>query len=849
MLAMADVGQGGRSVTVGAGQVTVPFPKHRDEVVARRPLLALPSGLSEQEAAERRAAGQANSLPPATGRSYAVIVRENLLTFINVVLLCLALALVVLGRAPDAIVSVGVVLVNLLVSIVQELRAKHALDRIAVLTRPEASVVRDGAERRVDPTEIVMGDLLHLEAGDQIVADGVVVGGGPIDVDESLLTGESEPRPRTAGERVLAGSLCVGGGAYVRVEQVGDASLAYQLTHGARAFRRMLTPLQRQVRLIVRVLLLVAGTLGAMLAIAWIVDDQPLVESVKSAVVIVGLVPNGLFLAIATAYALGAMRLAGHGALVQQANAIESLSHVDVLCLDKTGTLTTGRLTLEQLYPLTVPEAELRQLLGTFAASVSVPNRTVEAIAAGCPGQAAQASAEVPFSSDRKWSAIRIEDQQASEWYLLGAPDVLWAALTPSQARAVSDTTTTQTTSGARLLLFARTTYPLVSAGQSAEPALPPLQAMGLVGLKDELRQDAREVLAQFAAAGVSVKLISGDHQQTVVTLAKRAGLPADARYLSGDALNDLDTGALGQLGEKVTIFGRMAPRDKERVVAALRGRGHYVAMVGDGLNDVLALKRADLAIAPRAGSQAARAVADLVLIDDSFSVLPGAFREGQRIVNGMRDILRLFLTRILYACLLIVAVAVIDMPFPLTPTHNALFTLLAVGLPTIGLAALARPAAVRPTGFWSELVRFIAPAGWTLTLTGLAVYLAFIRPDIGQPTPDQVRVGQTMLVTQSVVCGLFLVLFAAPPTRTWSGVETVRADWRVVGMVAVLLLALLATLTVPSLRVLFDLATIGPADLLLVAAIALMWAWLLRWVWRARLLERLLELPPSDVA
>jgi cation-transporting ATPase E len=611
----------------------------------------------------------------------------------------------------------------------------------------------------------------------------------------------------------------------------------------------MLTPLQRQVRLIVRVLLLVAGTLGAMLAIAWIVDDQPLVESVKSAVVIVGLVPNGLFLAIATAYALGAMRLAGHGALVQQANAIESLSHVDVLCLDKTGTLTTGRLTLEQLYPLTVPEAELHRLLGTFAAGVSVPNRTVEAITAGCRGQAGQASAEVPFSSDRKWSAIRIEHQQASEWCLLGAPDVLRSSLTPGQAKAVSDLTTTQTTSGARLVLFARTTHPLVAAGRGERPALPPLEAVGLIALRDELRQDAREVLAQFAAAGVCVKLISGDYQQTVLTLAGRAGLPADAPFLSADAFKDLDDDALGQLAEKVTIFSRMTPRDKERVVAALRGRGHYVAMIGDGLNDVLALKRADLAIAPRAGSQAARAVADLVLIDDSFSVLPGAFREGQRIVNGMRDILRLFLTRILYACLLIVAVAVIDMPFPLTPTHNALFTLLAVGLPTIGLAALARPATVRPAGWWGELVRFIAPAGWTLTLTGLTVYLAFMRPDIGQPTPDQVKVAQTMLVTQSVVCGLLLVLFAAPPTRTWSGVETVRADWRVVALVAVLLLALLATLTAPALRVLFDLATLGPTELVLAAAVALVWAWLLRWIWRARLLERLLELSPSGDA
>jgi len=343
-------------------------------------------GLTEQEAVHRRTRGLGNRLPPATGRTYRRIVRENVLTFINGVIFLLCLALLALGQWSDALVSIAVISVNVLVGVVQEIRAKRVLDRIAVLTRPKASVLRNGSEREIDPAEIVVGDVLVIRPGDQVLVDGPIVGSGRIEADESLLTGEADPISRGLGDELHSGTFDVSGTTRYMARAVGDDCLANRLTVGARAFRRVQTPLQRQIGLVVRVLLLIAGSFGVMLVAAAVIDGLPPVQIVRIAVVVAGLVPNGLFLAMAAAYAIGAVRIAGRGALVQQANAIESLSNVDVLCFDKTGTLTSGRLEVVALRAFAAGENEARRLVGGFAASVTAPNRTSRAIAAGCPG-------------------------------------------------------------------------------------------------------------------------------------------------------------------------------------------------------------------------------------------------------------------------------------------------------------------------------------------------------------------------------------------------------------------------------------------------------------------------------
>jgi len=385
---------------------------------------ALLRGLTEAEAQRRRASGQGNTAPPPTGRTYAQIVRENVLTFINIALFSLGVALALLGRVSDAIVSTLIISANVLVSVVQEMRAKRALDKIALLTRPRATVLRDGQMKDVLPEELVIGDVIKVDPGDQIVLDGSVVA-GKMQVDESQLTGESNLIPKQAGDPVFSGSFCASGSAQVVVEKIGAQSLANQITAGARAFRRARTPLQETIYVVIRVLLLIVVYLVFLLAVNSLVKGISLADSIENSALVAGLVPNGLFISISIAYALAAVRIARLGALVQQANAIESLSNVDVLCLDKTGTLTANRLQVNALHPLGATQTELEAVLGDMVASADTGNKTSEALAAVFKGQVLQTKAQVPFSSTRKWSAIAFDATERRGVYALGAPEFL----------------------------------------------------------------------------------------------------------------------------------------------------------------------------------------------------------------------------------------------------------------------------------------------------------------------------------------------------------------------------------------------------------------------------------------
>ena len=382
-------------------------------------------GLTTSEVVFRRKQGLGNVVPLNTSRTYFQIVHENVFIPVNNFMFVLGIALILLGQYTDALLSVGVVSFNILVSVVQEIRAKRTLDRIALLTRPKASVIRDGKERQVDPGELVIDDILVVRPGDQIVVDGVVVGDGRMEVDESLLTGESDLISKRTGAAVYSGSFCVTGTACYQAVQVGAKTVANKLTVGARAFRRMYTPLQHDINVFIQAILLVALFFELLLVVDALFSHFILVQSVKMAVVIFGIVPKGLILAISVAYALGAVRIIGKGALVQQANAVESLSNIDTLCLDKTGTLTTNNMVLDKIHALNIEKSELLRLLGNYIASLTTSNATSEAIGAGCSGQALKVSEEAPFSSARKWSALSFDDDALQGVYVLGAPELL----------------------------------------------------------------------------------------------------------------------------------------------------------------------------------------------------------------------------------------------------------------------------------------------------------------------------------------------------------------------------------------------------------------------------------------
>jgi cation-transporting ATPase E len=824
------------------------------EVETRQP--STPVGLSPDEVLARRARGLGNDVELVSSRSYRQIFSENVFTFVNIVLFSLGLALVALGRISDALVSVGVVLVNVVVSVVQEVRAKRILDRVALLTQPRATVLRGGELQVVDPREVVLGDVLFAAPGDQIVVDGGVLAEGRLDVDESLLTGESDRVPKREGDPVYSGSFVVAGTAYYEAQKVGNDSLANQLTTSARAFRRTYTPLQREVNLVIRVIVLLAVYIEILLVASSLVQNTGLVESVQMSVVIAGLVPNGLFLAIAVAYAMGALRIVGHGALVQQSNAIESLSHVDVLCLDKTGTLTANRLALYALEPCGGEVADLRQLIGDYAASASARNRTAEALAAACPGEPRRLREEVPFSSERRWSAVAFDDPVRRGVYVLGAPETLGPHL-----RAGADLgpqSEAWAAEGLRVVLYcaAGPDAPLYDA--AGEPCLPPsLTPLGVVAFHDELRPEARETMAGFAESGIRLKIISGDNPHTVAALARQAGLDPTASLIAGPELAALDETAFGQAAEEASIFGRITPQQKEALVRALRRRGYHVAMTGDGVNDVLALKQSSLGIAMLSGSQATRAVADIVLLNDSFAVLPHAFREGQRIRNGMQNILKLFLTRVLCVTLLILSIGVIG-GFPFAPKQASLLALFTVGIPTLALAAWARPGPSSRRGLVRSLLHFVLPAVLTMSLVGLAVYGWYLVTSYeamlgnSQALTDAevfgraVAIAQSALTTVTVLCGLLLIPFVEPPTRAWVGGNRLAGDWRPTLLALLMAAAYALILALAPLRAFFELTPLAPLDYVALVAVAAVWAYLLRFTWRHQLLDRFLSLDLS---
>jgi cation-transporting P-type ATPase E len=820
------------------------------------------SGLTEAEVAQRRSQGLGNKVPPPTGRTYAQIFRENIFTFINMVIFVLGAALVLVGRPSDALISLGVISANVLVSVVQEIRAKRTLDRIAVLTRPTALVVRDAVPHNVSPEELVVGDVLQVNPGDQIVLDGRVIGEGQMQVDESQLTGESNLVAKKSGNEVFSGSFCVNGSALYVAEKVGEQSLSNQITAGARAFRRVLTPLQNEIYLVVRIMLAIVIYIEFLLIIDALVTRANAGETIASATLVVGLVPNGLFLSITLAYALGALRIIKYGALVQQSNAIESLSNVTVLCLDKTGTLTANRLQVNAVHPIGLSEDELKRVLGAMVASAKTLNKTSEAIKQAYPAEARTLIADVPFSSARKWSAVAVEGDRMQGIYAMGAPEMLRPYLAEAGHdnsalwQSIEKQAAELTDRGLRVLLIAQHPDPRLLTDQGDESHLPDnCQPIGLISLSDELRAEAKETLRRFSAAGVQPKIISGDNPETVAALAKQAGLPDDIMLVSGLELNEMSDEQFAAAAQKATIFGRITPQQKEKLVDTLRKEGNYVAMIGDGVNDVLSLKKSNLGIAMESGTQATRAVADIILMKDSFAALAPAVSEGQRIVNGMQDILRLYLTRILSMALLIVSSLVIG-EFPLALRNGSAVTLFSVGIPAVMLALWARPGPRQNGTLAQRLAHFIITPVLLTSVLGTILFYAVLwipsgltevfGPDITlrQSTLllEAVRpVAQTAVASFLVLAGLLLVIFVEPPTKWWTGGDELSGDWKPTILAVLLLIAFFVMMAVPFLRNIFAMSALTPFEWVLVIGTTLVWTFLARFAWRHNITARFL--------
>lgn len=838
------------------------------------------TGLTASEVEARRAAGQTNRVELSTSRPYADIIKTNVFHPVNIVLYVIGASMALVGDVRSAVTTVALVLFNAVVGIVQEARAKRQLDAIALLARAKVEVMRDGQVQQVDPGELVLGDVVVVRAGDQIPVDGRILDEGRIEVDESPLTGESDLIQKAAGDEVLSGSFCITGQALVEATRVGEQSFANAITKDARAYKQEFTPLQRQVNRLLRLLLLIVLFFTFIAIVGIFALNVPIRIWLQILAVITGSVSAGLLVLITLNYAWGAARIGRQGALTQQMNAVESLSNVTVLCTDKTGTLTTNKIRYHDVHPLGITKDELKTLLGDFAASASTHNKTSQALAEGVPGTQRPIADEVPFSSARKWSGLAFDDRGAGDRpphrgvYVLGALEMLEPALASGVDAATREAVRQASDQGLRVLAFAGNAQTTALHDASGEPALPPLTLLGLVTFTDELRPHLAETLKAFASNDVRLKVISGDNPTTVAALARQAGLSGDLKPVSGPDLAAMSPAEFAQAATESAIFGRVSPQQKEALVTALREQGEYVAMIGDGVNDVLSLKKANLGIAMESGSTATRSVAAMILLGDSFEAMPPALAEGQRIVASIHDILKLFMATVFALLMLIPAIASLEIGFPFTALQNVLLSFFTRGAPPFVLALTATGVAARlQPDLKRNLLRFTLPASILLFAFGLLIYTgAFfgIQNDLAQiaVTPDMLAqmerilelhpgaltpsgfdravmslTAQTALLTFFVLTGALLMVFAQPPAEWLAGGAKVSKNWLPALAAVALVVAYSAVLVIPGLRNFFQLVPLPASYYLIIIGATLAWAALLQLVWRRRTLERFLDL------
>ena len=875
------------------------------------------SGLTSAQVAQRVMNGETNDTARRTSRPVSHIVRANVLTRFNAIVGALAAVVLVTGHPQDALFGL-VIVANTGIGVVQELRAKRTLDRLAVLGEEPVRVMRDGAEAELRPQDIVLDDLILVGPGDRIMVDGEITdepGEPGMEVDESLLTGETDPVTKKPGDQVLSGSFVVSGSGAFTATRVGRRSYAARLEDEASVFSlarsELMAGINRFLRIITWVIVPVAALLTAS-QLAYASGDFP--DAVAGAVAgIITMIPEGLVLLTSVAFAVGVIRLGRRRCLVQELPAIEVLARVDVLCLDKTGTLTEPGMELDQVIEL-VPGVPARKVLASLVGAEERPNATMQAIASGLAGLRAEgastggaatgeaaagvaatgeastggAPAErvsadgaspgdvpaerapalagapggetrwrpvhvVPFSSARKWSgAVFADAGPASGGWVLGAPDVLLSPGDPAHEQANA-----KAADGLRVLVLGRADE--TGFSDIGRPGADGLQvdAAALLVLRQRLRAEAPRTLAYFAEQDVAIKVISGDSAVSVGAIARQLGIggadhPVDARTLPTeeeeanqaghrDAAGDRDAGgdrhavghraagaregdaraADGDAGatdgaadggdqlpgpelaavadalEGNSVFGRVTPRQKQIFVTALQSRGHTVAMTGDGINDVLALTRADLGVAMGSGSGATRAAAKIVLLDDSFATLPYVVAEGRRVLGNIERVASLFLTKTAYAVLLSVATAVVALAvtelqglrFPFLPRHLTLISTLTIGVPAFVLALAPSAQRVAP-GFVSRVLRFAIPSGIACAAATFSAYL------LARLTPGSNLIADrtTAVITLSATALWVLALVARP--YTW---------WRIM-LVAAMAAGMVLALTIPASRMFFEL-------------------------------------------
>ena len=660
-------------------------------------------GLSTAEVSERVAAGQANVLPIAPSRTVRDIIAANLLTRFNFVIGLLLVVILFVAPIQDALFGL-VLVVNAAIGIIQELRAKRTLEQLKVISAPQVTAIRDGQPTIIATEGIVVGDLLIVAAGDQIVVDGEVIESSGIEVDESLLTGEADPVAKRPGDTLRSGSVVMAGSADMLATKVGTAAYASQLALEAKRFTLTNSELKGGIDTIMRWIGWSLLPIGAILMYSQRDLEGGYTEAARGAVAgMVAMIPQGLVLLTSVAFAVAVVRLGRQRTLVQELPSVEMLARVDTICFDKTGTLTKGHLDLLDVHPIS---GELDRItlfgLGALSRADRSPNATVAAIAAETADPGWSPTRLVAFSSARGWSGAGFKDQGI--WFI-GRADAI------TSDTKLLERCETYAEQGHRVLLLA----------SGPDTARHPKQGepRAIVVLGDEIRPEVVDTISYFHRQGVATKVISGDHPATVAAVARGVGLTGEA--IDATRLPD-DDAKLRMLVDRFEIYGRVTPHTKQRIIRAMQANGHIVAMTGDGVNDVLALKEADIGIAMGSGSHASRAVAQMVLLDGRFDALPKVVDEGRRIIANIERVANLFLTKTVYAILLAIATAVSQLAFPFLPRHLSLVASLTIGIPGFFLA-LEKTSARSESGFLRRAWKFALPTGTLAAAASFAAY------------------------------------------------------------------------------------------------------------------------------
>jgi cation-transporting ATPase E len=812
------------------------------------------TGLSQDQVNQLIKEGKSNFLSQKTSRTYRQIFVENFFNFVNNLLYLVAFLLLLVSRIQDALVTVSIVLINVLIGVIQEVLAKRKLDSIALLSRPIVTVLRDLKLQKIDPVNVVLGDIIYIQPGNQLPVDGLIIDTRELQMDESQLTGESDLVFKKNEDQIFSGSFCIAGSGYIKVTAVGQNSLVNKLTEGAKKYKKTQTPLQKDINLIFKLFFLFI----AFFQLLFIVNKISLSvlnrtsfafeDLIWQSGVLVGLIPNSLLLMTTVAYSLGAAKIAGKGALVQQLNAIESLSNVDIVCMDKTGTLTTGELELVKIFP----EISIN-LVSIYAHSATNKNKTIEAITKNTTKNQRNLVDEISFTSKLKWGAIAFEKKSL----VLGAPDILLSHVSGLNPKNFENTTLEKiqqeivkaSQNGYRVLILGSFSEPFnklktdYNLGQN-------LQLESVIFLKDKLRANLKSTLEKLESFGIDFRIISGDNPHTVAALVKQTGISKDFKVVSG---LDLKTDKEIEIAvENNNVFGRITPEQKQKIVGFLNQKGYYTAMIGDGVNDVLSLKEANLGIAMESGSQATRNVADIILLKDDFGSIPEALIQGQKIRAATNMNAKLFVSRVTYIALLILSTSIITLGFPLTIAQNSLTALLTAGIPSFFLTIWAKPEVSKKHNFLIDVASFVAPIAILLSLVALFLYSLYLLtfyglndylPNFTQnlSLADLTSKARGLLTIFLIFAGISVVFFIYPPSNFWITQKEQKTDLKIYSiLILILIFYILGQIFGFSLSV-FQISGIVIWDILYILIFFIIWIFLAKIVLKNKILEKFL--------